>query len=197
MSETFFATPELVDSDPRHPDAHRLLRMFFQCLDELPLDVWGEATLSQGPDGGPRSHKRASCKVRGLWLRAESSKSLTKERPYADARWTERATFFDGPDGSRPLARVEIQGHGKFNAGADPRSAMARVETELSICAFDALGEPAQMSAQHWSQAIELLDLEGCLGEALEALREAPSKCFEDFKSRVEAAKADSLPAED
>lgn len=190
MSDTFFATPELVDSHPRHPDAHRLLRMFFQCLDELPDDVWGDIRAENSPEGSHGLIRRASCACRGLWLRAESAKSLSKDHPYADARWSESATFFDGPHGRRPLARFEILGRGKFNPAADPRAALARIEVDLSICVFDAQGEPAQMTSDHWLEALDLLDLEGCLGEALETLRQAPSRFFEDFKSRLQSARS-------
>lgn len=194
MKTIAFATPDIDESSGSHPQAHQSLRMFFECVGELPDSAWAEIVndSEQTPAGQAlRTSKIGRCKTQGLFLEIETVKSLTNARPYSDAHWIERATFFDqaGP-GQAPLARLEIIGEGKLNPDAQGPAAMARSSVSLNICAFDAQGNPAQMTPEHWAMSLDLLDLEGSFGEALESLRDASERLFDSFASRVRKARS-------
>jgi hypothetical protein len=192
MKNVEFYTPDIEEPHPHHPEAHNILRMFFRCLDELPDSAWSLVDTTSRPGEQHtvlETIKNARCMACGLELIIESSKSLSSSRPYADAAWTERATFHEPSKDSKQgqaLAQIEIVGTGKL--GAD--GAMARHETVLRIHAFDARGAIAQMGPQHWARALKALDLEGSFGEALAALRDSSESLFDSFIHRLEAARS-------
>lgn len=195
MKNVEFFTPDIAEPHPHHPEAHNILRMFFRCLDELPDSAWAQvetSLLPSEPHAVYSTRKTARCSARGLDLEIESFKALSSARPYADAEWTERATFREPRSKSAagsPLAQIEIVGSGKL--GAD--GSMARHSTHLRIHAFDAHAEIAQMSPGHWARALEELDLEGSFGEALASLRDSSELLFDSFMARLAAARG-SLP---
>lgn len=197
MKNVEFYTPDIAEPHPHHPEAHNILRMFFRCLDQLPDSAWARVdttSLPSEPHSVASTRKTARCPARGLELEIESSKSLSSSRPYADARWTERATFHEprsdkGP--GRPLAQIEILGSGKL--GAD--GSMARHSTVLRIHAFDTHAQIAQMRPEHWARALEALDLEDSFGDALAALRDSSDLLFDSFMSRLAGARSPLAPA--
>lgn len=149
-----------------------LILSFFDNLAGLPDSSWSDmsSTVEQTEESSIHIERRiARCQALGLWLTAERRQTLTSHTPYGDAAWNMAATFSRSPGGRDPIVKIEWAGEAKYSrSGA---GSLSRASSEMTARAFDPQGFPAQMSPEHWEQAIELLDLPETFTQAIVALR--------------------------
>lgn len=173
-----------------------LILSFFDNLASLPDCSWSDMSSAVEQTEEFSIHverKIARCQALGLWLTAERSQSLTSHSPYGNAAWNMAATFSRSPGGRDPIVKIEWAGEAKYSrAGA---GSLSRATSEMTARAFDPQGFPAQMSPEHWEQAIELLNLPETFTRAIAALRESSANLLYRLATQLAEARSEDSPA--
>lgn len=173
-----------------------LILSFFDNLASLPDSSWSDmsSTIEQTEESSIHAEQRiARCEALGLWLTAVRRQSLSSHSPYGNATWNMTATFSRSPGGRDPIVKIEWAGEAKYSrAGA---GSLSRASSEMTARAFDSQGFPAQMSPEHWEQAIELLNLPETFTRAIASLRESSAALLYRLATQLAEARSEDSPA--